>query len=76
VQRRWNRAAPAAKPDDEIEDPIPPPSPYFHDNSAKTLREVVDHYADVFFKEELIAGGIINLTEQDRQDIVAFLGRL
>jgi hypothetical protein len=51
-------------------------SPYFHDNSAKTLREVVDHYADVFFKEELIAGGIINLTEQDRQDIVAFLERL
>jgi len=50
--------------------------PYFHDNSAKTLRAVVDHYADVFFPSELIAGGTIILTEQDRQDIVAFLGRL
>ncbi len=51
-------------------------APYFHDNSAKTLREVVDHYADVFFKNEFIANGLIILTEQDRQDIVAFLGRL
>jgi cytochrome c peroxidase len=51
-------------------------APYFHDNSAKTLREVVDHYADVFFEHEVIAGGKIILTEQDRQDIVAFLERL
>jgi hypothetical protein len=51
-------------------------APYFHDNSAKTLREVVDHYGDVFFEQEAIAGGKIILTEQDRQDIVAFLERL
>jgi cytochrome c553 len=44
--------------------------PYFHDNSAKTLRDVVDHYADFFFPEV----GIF-LTEQDREDIVAFLER-
>jgi hypothetical protein len=51
-------------------------APYFHDNSAKTLREVVDHYADVFFRQFPIAGTFIELTEQDRQDIVAFLERL
>jgi hypothetical protein len=50
-------------------------APYFHDNSAKTLRQVVDHYADVFFIRERIAGGFIVLTEQDREDIVAFLQR-
>jgi hypothetical protein len=51
-------------------------APYFHDNSAKTLRQVVDHYANVFFERETIAGGKIIPTEQDRQDIVAFLERL
>jgi hypothetical protein len=51
-------------------------APYFHDNSAKTLREVVDHYADVFFRDFPILGSFIELTEQDRQDIVAFLERL
>lgn len=48
-------------------------APYFHDNSAKTLREVVDHYADFFFKVFRIGGEFITLTEQDREDIVAFL---
>ncbi len=46
-------------------------APYFHDNSAKTLREVVDHYADVFFPP---LG--IHLTLQDREDIVTFMMRL
>jgi hypothetical protein len=50
-------------------------SGYFHDNSAKTLRQVVDHYGDVFFDRVRIAGANIILTEQDRQDIVAFLER-
>jgi cytochrome c peroxidase len=50
--------------------------PYFHDNSAKTLRAVVDHYADVFFRRFPVAGTVIELTEQDRQDIVAFLESL
>jgi hypothetical protein len=48
-------------------------SPYFHDNSAKTLRDVVDHYGDVFFNFFRIGGEFITLTEQDREDIVAFL---
>jgi cytochrome c peroxidase len=47
--------------------------PYFHDNSAKTLRDVVDHYGDVFFGVFTIGGERITLTEQDREDIVAFL---
>jgi hypothetical protein len=51
-------------------------APYFHDNSAKTLREVVDHYADVFFRDFPILGAFLELTEQDRQDILAFLERL
>jgi hypothetical protein len=51
-------------------------SPYFHDNSAKTLREVVDHYGDVFFNVFTIGGERIVLTEQDREDIVAFLRML
>jgi cytochrome c peroxidase len=46
-------------------------APYFHDNSAKTLRDVVDHYADFFFPTI----GVF-LTPQDRIDIVAFLERL
>jgi cytochrome c peroxidase len=45
-------------------------APFFHDNSAKTLRDVVDHYADVFFPTV----GIM-LTEQDRIDITEFLER-
>jgi hypothetical protein len=48
-------------------------APYFHDNSAKTLRELVDHYGDVFFQFFTIGGQFITLTEQDREDIVAFL---
>lgn len=50
--------------------------PYFHDNSAKTLREVVDHYGDAFFDFFTIGGEFITLTEQDRRDIVAFLEML
>jgi cytochrome c peroxidase len=46
-------------------------APYFHDNSAKTLRDVVDHYADFFFPTLNVF-----LTPQDRLDIVAFLERL
>jgi cytochrome c peroxidase len=47
--------------------------PYFHDNSANTLREVVDHYGDVLFKRITFRGVFVPLTEQDREDIVAFL---
>ena len=48
-------------------------APYFHDNSARTLRDVVDHYADVFFQVFTIGGEPVILSEQDRQDIVAYL---
>jgi cytochrome c peroxidase len=45
-------------------------APYFHDNSAKTLEDVAHHYANFFF---VASGGLIQLTPQDEQDIVAFL---
>jgi len=41
--------------------------PYFHDNSAKTLEDVVKHYADNFFFPFVI------LTPQDQADMVAFM---
>ena len=43
-------------------------APYFHDNSAKTLDDVARHYAR-FFK----AISPIELTEQDQQDMVAYM---
>lgn len=45
-------------------------APYFHDNSAKTLEDVLAHYANFF---DATSGGAIFLTPQDRADIVAFL---
>jgi cytochrome c peroxidase len=44
-------------------------APYFHDNSAKTLDEVVAHYA-LFFQK---IPAPFNLTRQDQEDIVAYL---
>ena len=43
-------------------------APYFHDNSAKTLEEVAEHYA--FFFKNFVG---ITLNTQDEADIVAFL---
>lgn len=40
-------------------------APYFHDNSAKTLEDVMNHYARIFFP-------FIILTEQDKADLVAY----
>ena len=51
-------------------------APYFHDNSAKTLEEALQHYK-IFF--EIITAPFIDgnppviLTEQDQADIIAFL---
>lgn len=45
-------------------------APYFHDNSAKTLAEVMAHYATFF---RMASGGLILLTPQDGRDIVAFM---
>jgi cytochrome c peroxidase len=44
-------------------------APYFHDNSAKTLEEVVGHYARFF----LTLPDPVVLTPQDQADIVAYL---
>jgi cytochrome c peroxidase len=43
-------------------------APYFHDNSAKTLDEVAQHYARFF-----AAVSPIVLTEQDQHDMVAYM---
>lgn len=45
-------------------------APYFHDNSAKTLEDVLEHY-DRFFNESSL--GFVDLTEQDKADIVAYM---
>jgi cytochrome c peroxidase len=43
-------------------------APYFHDNSAKTLEEMAAHYARFFaFISPIV------LTEQDQQDMVAYM---
>jgi cytochrome c peroxidase len=53
-------------------------APYFHDNSAKTLEAVVDHYRQFFLIVTDLDGPgptppLVDLTEQDKIDIVAFL---
>jgi cytochrome c peroxidase len=45
-------------------------APYFHDNSAKTLEDVMQHYAQFF---ELVTNKQLILTEQDQADIVAYM---
>jgi len=47
-------------------------APYFHDNSAMTLEDVVDHYGDFVFNK-LPPPFTFTLTKQDRVDIVAYL---
>jgi cytochrome c peroxidase len=44
-------------------------APYFHDNSAKTLEDVANHYQR-FLK---VVGSPVFLTEQDKADIVAYM---
>ena len=55
-------------------------APYFHDNGAKTLRDAVAHYKRFFnFTEaqdpvgSASLGGFITLTDDDVDDIVAYL---
>jgi cytochrome c peroxidase len=53
-------------------------APYFHDHSAKTLEDVAEHYRQFFL---IVSdpdgpgpeGPLIDLTDQDKADIVAFL---
>ena len=50
-------------------------APYFHDNSAKTLEDVLEHYAFFFTSNQgfPITDSNILLTQQDINDIIAFL---
>jgi cytochrome c peroxidase len=45
-------------------------APYFHDNSVKTLEELAMFYADMF---ATLPESPLQLTPQDRADMVAFL---
>lgn len=45
-------------------------APYFHDNSAKDLEEMVHHYKNFF---QVFTNGALILTPQDEADIVAFV---
>jgi cytochrome c peroxidase len=44
--------------------------PYFHDNSAKTLEDVMTHYTNFF---SIVTGGTLILTPQDQADVVAYM---
>jgi cytochrome c peroxidase len=44
--------------------------PYFHDNSAKTLEDVMIHYTKFF---AFVTNGGLMLTPQDQADVVAFM---
>jgi cytochrome c peroxidase len=51
-------------------------APYFHDNSARTLEDVVEHYRQFFLIVSDVDGPgpeqpLIQLTDQDKNDIVA-----
>jgi len=46
-------------------------APYFHDNSAKTLEELAEHYAFFFFNNPGTPGFVF--TAQDQADVAAFL---
>jgi cytochrome c peroxidase len=53
-------------------------APYFHDNSAKTLEDVVEHYRKFFLIVTDVDGPggadpLIVLSDQDKTDIVAFM---
>jgi cytochrome c peroxidase len=51
-------------------------APYFHDNSAKTLADVVEHYAKFFAIVSTPPGGAapaLVLSEQDKADILAYM---
>ena len=48
-------------------------APYFHDNSAKTLEAVVDQYQFFFDNDPFVSWANIQFTEQDKEDMVAFM---
>lgn len=49
-------------------------APYFHDNSAKTIEALVEHYdAALQILSATDPNGVIDLTTQDKADIAAYL---
>jgi cytochrome c peroxidase len=53
-------------------------APYFHDGSAATLRDVVEHYARGGDDRANVSESVkpLNLSEQDKDDLVAFMKSL
>ena len=53
-------------------------APYYHDGSAATLRDVVDHYARGGDDRSNVSPDVrrLDLSEQDKQDLVAFMRAL
>jgi cytochrome c peroxidase len=53
-------------------------APYFHDGSAATLRDVVDHYVRGGDERSNLSGSMkpLNLSEQEKDDLVAFMKSL
>jgi cytochrome c peroxidase len=47
-------------------------APYFHDNSARTLEDVLEHY-DFFLRRAGAQFGFPGFSEQDKVDLIAFL---
>jgi hypothetical protein len=49
-------------------------APYFHDNSSRTLEEVLNHYNRLFqFINDQVPDLLPLMTDQDQADIIAFL---
>ena len=53
-------------------------APYFHDGSAATLRDVIEHYARGGDVKDHLSPNLkpLDLTPQDKDDLLAFLGAL
>jgi len=54
-------------------------APYFHDGSKATLEEVIEHYNNGFVRRPELSSNIVrdlNLTDAERQALVAFLKAL
>lgn len=53
-------------------------APYYHDGSAATLRDVVDHYVRGGDDRSNVSADVrpLDLSEQDKQDLIAFMQAL
>ena len=52
--------------------------PYMHDGSLKTMAEVIEHYESGGISRPSLASDMVpfSLTDQEREDLIAFLGTL